>query len=502
MATEEAPYIAIAPPRELGQLAARDEWQNKMATHNGIDGVPNGNIHEPRGIGEIDHPGTVMESLRHGLRDKSDASRSFNNHIAGKYGGIYGANTEEMLADPKTEEYLVKRGESMPTDELVSVWPEFQSTYRKGINKGIKLGYLPKVVAARFEKATRKTRVRAVDDAILRVRDEKRDIGGYYDAVDDEIGISNETPPELHVEVLAHEFGHDTAGGTFKRKPGNPATEIRQIDGFIPVGTIFDDVNISRPRAGYSTELPATKLREAIATKTGLDEAVNHHVTLGILTGDFETFDPDKREDDDDIYWDARKIYATALEKSGSLITVKMLTNGFYEDTGPEGGFSARKEVLRGFVDAYGWGAIRKLEKLYKAADDFVGQDRLEEIILSRIHGPEFGEDGQVIKQGYIDVDNLPTEKVPSIDALMGLDVLGRGAVRDLAIRRSEAAKLNPEEGTPEYHLVHASFAELMQELAASGSLHEAPRLDLGGTGFAHWNSDDEGIIDLRKSND
>lgn len=87
---------------------------------------------------------------------------------------------------------------------------------------------------------------------------------------------------------------------------------------------------------------------------------------------------------------------------------MKTVTKAFFEDTGPEGSTQSRRQLVREVSQAYGPGALNKLDKLMDLTD-MIGNNRFDEIIFSRIHPPEVDDQGRVLKQGYIDTENLPT---------------------------------------------------------------------------------------------
>lgn len=119
------------------------------------------------------------------------------------------------------------------------------------------------------------------------------------------------------------------------------------------------------------------------------------------MSGDFETIDPDERpEEESRSYENYRKVMADAYKKSGGMMQVRTLTNAHEEDTGPGGGISARKKFVRELVDTYGWGAIRKIDKLMQHAED---EPENMELILACIHPPELNGKGNITKQGWID---------------------------------------------------------------------------------------------------
>jgi len=101
-------------------------------------------------------------------------------------------------------------------------------------------------------------------------------------------------------------------------------------------------------------------------------------------------------------------VFAEFIGRSQGAIDMKTVTKAFFEDTGPEGSTQSRRQLVREVSQAYGPGALNKLDKLMDLTD-MIGNNRFDEIIFSRIHPPEVDDQGRVLKQGYIDTENLPT---------------------------------------------------------------------------------------------
>ena len=386
------------------QLVDRETWQNQTAQYHGVGETALSNIIEPLGLHNLGDPTLVYNALTYELflRDDDDVAAEA---IAQRVQAIKKANKAKLpdsfdqppetielpdipslvVQDPEVKNYISNRDLTPQNEALIKAWPEFISDYKDGLERGIKLGYIPAFVKDRLSDAFAKTRVRVVEAAAMSLVGPTTN--AYYRANDDSVGVRHNSSDTS--EHLTHEFTHKTSGGTFKHVADQAA-----------------EPNLSpyqRLRIGYSSISNKDTL-----IRTGLNEAVTEHITLGILTGDFETFDPDQRADGNNIYYDFRKIYATAIKRSQGIIDVKTVTNGFYEDTESQGNISARRKFVGEFVDAYGVGALNKLEKLCEACD-IVNQEKLDEVILSRIHAPEIDADGKVVKKGSIDMDNWPT---------------------------------------------------------------------------------------------
>lgn len=396
------------PPFE-SHLASREAWQTEITGRRHIGAVALSNLQEPLTVKNLEDEAKAYDALTNlilaGSASEQEAADMIE-HIEGIEKAALGDRPvmagnpflDEnignigplidprpiVMADPKVQEIVNNRDLSKSHQGLHEAWPKFRETFVRGIKKGIEQGYIPTKVADRLESALNKTSVRVTDSAVLDTYDHQ--MSAYYRNDHDEIGIRHniEEIGGKYQHSLAHEFTHKVSGGTFK-SPEDDSTEY------------------NRPRVGFSTEI-----KPEVLNRTGLNEAVTHHVTLGILTGDFETFDPDERQDGNKTYYDYRKVLATFINRSRGLIDVKTITNGFFEDTGPEGSTEARRKLIREVNQAYGPRALTKLDKLLNLTDS-LSTDRIDEIILSRIHPPEIDEQGNINARGRIDTENLPT---------------------------------------------------------------------------------------------
>lgn len=296
-----------------------------------------------------------------------------------------------VMNDPRVLEFVNDRNLGESPQELIDIWPAFTVKYTEGINDGIEEGYIPESVRHRLAAALTWTGVRIVDAAVM---DTIGSMTAYYWSDRDEVGIRHDVRQcgETLEENLAHEVTHKISGGTFLKESSSEG----------------EDADLAvRSRVGYSTEL-----RPDVMNRTGFNEAVTQHVTLGVLTGDFETIDPDKREDGDTVYAPYRKVLSSFMEKAQGVIGVKTLTRGFFEDTDTYARIDERRRFVKEAVQAYGYGALRKIDKLFETTDVLLetgNADRLEELVLSRIHPPRLGAGGEVISKGKIDIDDLPT---------------------------------------------------------------------------------------------
>jgi hypothetical protein len=289
-----------------------------------------------------------------------------------------------LISDTFIKEMIDARDISSSHQALIEIWPTFKETFLDGIEKGIAEGYIPADVISRLGPGLTKTSVRIADAAVLWAFGA---ISAYYSDEYDEIGVRHDVTKagEKYIDNLAHEFIHKISGGTFI-SPDKGSTKY------------------SRARVGYST---SSTIPEDI-NKIGINEAVTQHLALGVLTGDFETVSPEKRDDGDKIYKEYRKILATFIDRSMGLVNLKTITNGFFEDSGPKGSTELRRKLVRETKNAYGAGALNKLDKLMELSD-IVKAEKFDEIILSRIHPPKLDASHNIIEKGYIDTSNLPT---------------------------------------------------------------------------------------------
>jgi hypothetical protein len=395
-------------PQPEARLVSREAWQSEIAQRRHIGEVALSNLQEPLTVRNLEDEAKAYDAVTNLVLASSkteEEAAAMMEHIEGVQKtalrdrpAITGnpfleenadkipplIDTRPMvMADPKVQELINSRDISESHQGLIEAWPHFLEAYVTGVKKGVELGYIPEFVEDRLEAALTKTSVRVTDSAVL---DTYGPMTAYYRDDHDEIGVRHDVREtgENFQDNLTHEFTHKVSGGTFKT-PEADTTEFK------------------RSRVGFSTEL-----KPEVLNRTGLNEAVTHHVTLGIITGDFETLDPDKRGDKDNTYFGYRKVLAEFIGRSQGLIDTKTVTNAFFEDAGPEGGTQSRRKLVQEVKQAYGPGALNKLDKLMDLTD-MVGNNRFDEVIFSHIHPPELDEQGRVVKQGFIDSENLPT---------------------------------------------------------------------------------------------
>lgn len=277
--------------------------------------------------------------------------------------------------------FVARRAEAVRKADLL-VCDNYGGITRRmaaGIKTGIAGGYIPGDVVNRLGDI-KKTVVRVVDQTVL-----DKDTAADY-GIDDFIRIGHESSSSGRLPVvLGHELVHKLSGGTFVSHSSNDRLE-RARTGFTDFGTKI--------------------------THEGLTEAWTQHVTMGVLTGDFETVDPDLRADGDMTYYDRRKIAAEAVRASEGLVEARDFTRAIFEDSERQlPAFGERRQLVAHMRAAYGPGSLRKLNGLMDQADE-LGKDRtpgnLAKIreLAKRIYAPIYNIDGS-LQPGFIDIDGL-----------------------------------------------------------------------------------------------
>lgn len=271
-------------------------------------------------------------------------------------------------------------------------WPEFKNRFAEGVQRGIVEGYIPPFVQTRVEPALERTGVGLVDTRIIDGM--YRGASAFYNVYADQFRMKPTEHPGLRDLNASHELFHKLAGGTFERDPTAPD-------------------QIHRHRTGYNN----ISDREGWASKhLNLDEVVAQQLALGVVTGDFETLDPDRRADGNKGYYVRRKIVASFVDRAQGAIQVRTLTKAAFEDTDPDGGYELRRQLVQEVVAAYGWGAMQKLEALCDYAYSGLGTDadaeeRVDPAILDRIHPPQFDDEGNIVQWGRIDIEDVHLDK-------------------------------------------------------------------------------------------
>ncbi len=380
----------------LAELVARADWQTAVADSAGIDETPGANIFPPitlaDGMNELADKGGEQHILLmnawdempprlHRKIERIEAGHETEdkNFQAGVQESFpFPPSAHATLSNRAVRRHIANRRLLHEHLQLAKAWPEALETYSEGIEHGIALGYVPPDVAERLADL-QKTSVLVMDAALFRAHN-KTDTTAVYQKSSDQIIVRHDVD-DAYKDNLAHEFTHKIAGGTF-------------------VKHVAAD-NYGRRRVGFNN---------ASSQKGGpLDEALAEHIALGALTGDFATIDPGERGDSG-AYYCERKLLASFIGQSSSVIDLKVATRAFFEDTEDGSNVSARKTFVAQTVRAYGTGALRKFDELCRMIgslpDDDIGE------LMSRIHTPEFNAVGDVVRTGFIDTSPLPTEQL------------------------------------------------------------------------------------------
>ncbi len=311
------------------------------------------------------------------------------------WNALAGGSTPEprhnIGTDMRVQGYLFDRQGEVDTaaQEVKTVYPELVKELSAGIKDGIHKGYIPSEVASRLP-SLEQTNVKVVDIGI--VREEDPLAAAEYDSSGDTVRIGHAHVGDTATSMMVkHELLHKVSGGTFVQDP--------------------ETGSYSRSRISFGNHEHRHK-DEHENRRTGINEAVNQHLTMGVETGDFETFDPDRRTDRDRTYYGSRKVVATGLDRSQGVMSVRALTRASFEDTSASAmNMGERRELVKEASAAYGPGAMRKISALANAAeaiapDDPKYHDRLQEL-TDRIHAPELNADGTVCAVGSIDIEGL-----------------------------------------------------------------------------------------------
>lgn len=242
--------------------------------------------------------------------------------------------------------------------EVDAARPRIEAEYQQateqvkaGVLDGIRQGYIPQAVESRLDTLSLTT-MQVVDGALLQ---DDHNHAGRTEAMyttEDKILLAHDISMDVGVAV-GHEDMHKLAGGTFVQHP--------------------TDDRLVRTRMGL-------KHRDK---HEGLDEALTQHAIMGAVTGDFETIDPDKRQDGDKTYYAERKILAAFTERSAGIIETRALTNAFFEDTeNTADTLQHRRALVAASRDAYGPGSLEKLDQILSEAGhiDFENADAMQQL--------------------------------------------------------------------------------------------------------------------------
>jgi hypothetical protein len=352
------------PPLQPAVLVEREQWQAHASLKRAI-----GNTLILASTGQLDSNGAADNTM--GVYSEDQEFDSYQS---------------VMRAYPSLRDQIAGGEIEGPASDLLEAWPEFVDTLKSGTKTGVDTGYIPARIELLTDTALDETGLRSVGTS---VRSVTGFVAAYYESDSDDIGVFEDMKElgDNYVENLVHEYSHKMSGGTFRLTEPESAT--------------YD-----RKRVGFGTEMKLGRY-----SKTGLNEAMIQHMTMGILTGDFETLDPDSRPDGNRSYYSYRKAVAAFIDDSQGIIDLKTITNALYEDTAPGGGVQERRKMVQETVRAYGPGALTKLDKLCEAAN-IIPEGRVAELVADVILPPVLDSEGRVLQVGFIDTTKLDFMKL------------------------------------------------------------------------------------------
>ncbi|HET8671849.1 MAG TPA: hypothetical protein VFM05_14885 [Candidatus Saccharimonadales bacterium] len=261
--------------------------------------------------------------------------------------------------------------------ELQTVVSQVHARVREGMELGIHEGYVPAYALERLEVAFTQTAIRPVDQSVL------GDDLAVYEQATDVMTIGADAVDYGLEQTITHEIGgHKLSGGTFITRADGTVVRVRR-------GFVNHDGNAATGSARHY----------------GIDEAVQQHLSLSYLYGQFDVLDPDERTDHDTSYYGHRKLLAQFILRAGGVIDLRAITRGSFEDSSGSGTITTdRRTMVMQASAAYGPGAYHKLSQLFDSMD-FDGMSAEE--LAERIQGPELNADGSVNHHGRIDLEGL-----------------------------------------------------------------------------------------------
>lgn len=398
----------IAPPpiEHAPQLDVRQSWSDQKAIeHSVLDAYGYGDAYhlpaetlKAEGSFAVTTLRRLIEHRRTALGPAEDILTSHHawNKIA--YGGMDDGTVRKLLGDTTIQTYLDRRAEHIHTmnDDLVERYPEMADAFIKGVREGRELGFIPdEVTDERIEDSVATVGVTVTDSSLL---DEGHEDGAYgtYDQEDDTVRVSSDINCEKRFSTVIHELRHRLSGGTFRK------TIVKHYTS----DTLNQDGQLEykltpvyfRTRTGFQER----------DRHRALDEALVEHTTLSIMNGDWETLDPDEREDDG-VYHVERFALSELIKRSNGILDLKTMMRASFEDTTPHGNTLERRRMMRQFRHAFGAGAAHKFDRLVdqleKELDKDHSNEHIDKFLADHIHSPEVDEHGNITKSGWIDVD-------------------------------------------------------------------------------------------------
>lgn len=372
----------------ISQPITRGEWQEDRSRINGITSEPLSNIIAPVGIVEMADFSliTACEALEGIAAFHADQGNEHAISVVSLFEALSDVESSMIResADPKTlilghtavQNFLDGRMLADEQKEIISRWNDIATEVQSYIISGISSGYIPKFVEQRLHDALYTTGVRIVDSELA----SHLGVVGFYENEHDFYGVKADSlnDPDF-IDTVLHEVLHKLSGGTFWRRGESNQPHRRRV-GF-----------------GY-------ELADGSMLRIGHNEAWNQHVTAGCKNGDFETIDPDKRDNDDRTYYAERKILAKLIEGAEGLIDVKNAINAFFADGASEGGKDSMRRYIQQGNSAYGRGWLKKMSRLMEAASWMpISQ------VTEYVHGPVLDNDGNIIQPGTVDIETIPS---------------------------------------------------------------------------------------------
>jgi hypothetical protein len=366
-------------------LGSRESWQKSLVLQKNFGNVALANIDQPVGVSILDEPIEALEALVSIAYQDEDIDQELSmlledteNVDLDDVHQVKGLR-DALMEHPQMKATLNHRLEKAH-QELIAIYPKVRTAFTEGVYAGIGSGHLPPSVADRIAGTLDQTTVHVIDSAVLGTFGE---MSAYYQNERDEVGIAHDAsePHNTQYDHLMHELTHKLSAGTF----------VHAADG----------LSQERVRVGFTAQK-----KPGVFTRKGLNEALTHHVTMGIMTGDFETIDPDAREDK--TYYAYRKVLAAFVGQSHGLVETKTLLHAFFEDTTPSGNdLTARRKLACQVSSAYEPGALRKLDRLLELSGD-IPIKQLAPLVLARVHPPEYSASGNMTRKAYIDIEDMP----------------------------------------------------------------------------------------------
>jgi hypothetical protein len=288
---------------------------------------------------------------------------------------------DHTARDPKSKvniETLTSESQRILAEKL----PQLLQSYREKIISAVASGSIPEIAIGRMDAAIKEESIWIAEPMILGVI--TNGCNAAYDSEHNKIYvdlIDHETDEEIEDSVY-HELTHKISGGSFT-KGGAESSKLQ------------------RRRTGFSNVFENDSY-----TNTGLNEAITQHIAASLVSGRFETIDPSERGDGNIIYYDYRKVLAVFIDRSKGIIQLETIIGAYFEDTQPGGSVVYRRQLVKQMNQAYGIGAIKKLNDLM----DLTDKGFAAEVVIRSIQPPEIDAQGSVVKKGNLTINTQSSE--------------------------------------------------------------------------------------------